>query len=222
MKTIDVEDPEDLQEAWSRVMALWTEQNNLLSNSAGVGEIERQKIVRKWWELTSRVLWILVRSLAKDEETPLEPDFSDDHKLHEVLREMVQEWSAKGIAFQPLVLLAMLAEMSNELGKGNVHALLPGVVRTGRGQTTIRERKEIAIAIAYKLAVKEGRINDKSSTKTVCAAFGVTAQTVQNWVKRRGYICKDLPQISLDPEVLKERLWQAGSWYQSISNKIAK
>lgn len=67
------------------------------------------------------------------------------------------------------------------------------------------ERKDVATAVFYVEAARNGEIVDRSFNKTVCLHYNVQPQTVRRWVRDRDQICEGIkkPPVSRLPALME-------------------
>jgi hypothetical protein len=124
---------------------------------------------RKWWGSVERMLIEFIRQSKLG--TPVSP-----LKAHPL----------------PISIVETLAGLAGYLAVGTIPLPISGVQSKGNSSIGPSERQHISLAIAYKLAaspdglVYDGgtlRVNDPTSTKTICEWFGVRSSTVTKWVR---------------------------------------
>lgn len=110
--------------------------------------------------------------------------------------------------------------MADDLSAGHSFTLMTDAKKSGNAFRA-SERRDIRLAVAYKIAVAKGEFLDLRSTKTVAEAYGVSDQTVRNWVNDPDKIFTYLDTLNLEsaPEIddLPTQMKAAGKRYRTAS-----
>ncbi len=146
---------------------------------------EKSAAVRGWWGIVNRILWMCTRTRMQ---------------------------SGRELQPFPAETFARLANISEELGKGNLPSFVSDVARRGRPLWR-KERHAIAYGVLYIEAAKRGDIPDRAPNKTVRQAYNVTARAVQGWIERRDEIVAGVPRRHLTADQLREKMLKSGAEY---------
>jgi len=185
----------DLQGGWQSLLA---DEERLFNRARELSRENwektdaRSKAVREWWSVANAILWKYTRTQAQ-QNIYLEP--------------------------MPIITMARLANIAEELSNGNVPSFVSDAATSGRPRW-LKERHHIAYAIYYIEAAKRGEIQDRSHNKTVREIYGVSARAVQKWVEERDEICVGVPIRNLDSTLIEKKMRESGAVYQSIGRGI--
>ena len=146
-------------------------------------------MVREWWQLVNALLWKYVRTTA---QTGKPPDG----------------------AF-PAFAFGRLANLAEELSNGIVPTLIEDV-RAGGRPLRLAERRDIARALYYLIAVKEGRIDDRAPVSTVARAYNVTRKAVHKWKSDAERLCVGVPGRNSPPDRIVSCMQDAGARYTRL------
>lgn len=155
----------------------------------------KAEAVRTWWSIVNSILWLQIRTKAQFGHE-LEPP--------------------------AVITLGRLANISEEISNGNIPHFVTDASEVGRNKYWIRERHHISYGILYIEAVRQGEISDNAPNKTVREAFGVSAKTVQNWLKKRDEICVGVPKSNLSGDELLQKVYDCGAIYSRIGRGATK
>ena len=127
----------------------------------------------------------------------------------------------------PQELISILKSLAGYLAVGSIPQPIEDARKEGSHKPGPTERLDIAIAVLYVAAAKEGisrggsilKINDASPIKTVADAYKVEKRTVQKWANKYG-VELFIPD-PFDSTTLKELLLIAGERYQKAGRSRA-
>lgn len=130
-----------------------------------------------------------------------------------LLYQYVKTFNQFGVYLEPMpmMLLARLGHLSDELGRGLIPSFVEDSRSTGGRPMRTAERIDIAKAVYFLQGVSEGVIRCSSPTLTVARNFNVTSATVRNWKARAEEITKNVPEPH--PNMLQEAMEHAGIKY---------
>jgi hypothetical protein len=125
---------------------------------------DRREELRAWWGVVADLLGLYARLSARS--IHVEPP--------------------------PAEALSVLSGLAGYLAVGQIPDPIRDVVGGGRRRPGPTERRDIGLAVAYRLAARPGglvhngetiHIRDRTPTKTLAGWFGVKSNTVQGWVR---------------------------------------
>ena len=127
----------------------------------------------------------------------------------------------------PKELISILKGLAGYLAVGHIPQFIEDARKEGSHKPGPLERLDIAIAVLYVGAAKEGvsrggniiKINDASPIKSVADAYKVEKRTVQKWANKYG-IELFIPD-PFDSHTLKELMLIAGARYQKAGRSKA-
>jgi hypothetical protein len=149
---------------------------------------KKAEAVRERWGVTNAIVMLFVQTRAQF-----------DHELQPF----------------PAYTLDRLANVAEELSKGNLPSFVADAAKAGRPLWR-KERHHIAYGVLYIEAARRGEIEDNAPNKTVRQAYNVTKQAVQNWMKRRDEICVGVPHNYLSSENLHKKMLECAKIYTII------
>lgn len=114
----------------------------------------------------------------------------------------------------PATLLMNMSSVCDFLGGGTIPRCIEDAKSEGGRPLLPSERKDIARAVHFLIAVEEGVVSCRSPVQTVAECFNVTKQTVRNWRKRSDEICWDVERAH--PNVIEEAMRNCGWRYSRI------
>jgi hypothetical protein len=118
---------------------------------------------------------------------------------------------------EPLEALLALAHLADDLAAGTLPEMIRDVAEAFSGRPMGRaERHALAYAVLYIEAALRGEIEDRFPKKTVSEIYGVSAQTVRNWLGRRDELLVRFPSANMDATVLASRMRHAGHRYSKV------
>ena len=158
------------------------------ASTSNASRRKRAVLLRRWWGVANACLSMFIRTKKLYGHT-LEPF--------------------------PAMMLANLANISEEISNGNIPAFVSDAKSGGR-RWRLQERQDIAYAVAYIEAVRRREIEDKSPNKTVRNIYNVSARAVQKWVERRNEILVGVPYKHLSPDQLTKKMRECGEKYSRI------
>jgi hypothetical protein len=150
---------------------------------------EKREAVRQWWQIINALVWRYVRTTAQN-GTPPDGTF-------------------------PAFALGRLANIAEELGNGVVPTIVEDA-RSGGRPLRLGERRDIARALYYLIAVREGRISDRAPVLTVARAFNVTRKAVQKWQGDEERLCVGVPGRKNPPDQIIKSMQDAGLRYSRL------
>ena len=109
----------------------------------------------------------------------------------------------------PKELFLKLAEIAGYLGSGQIPGPIGRVAKRGHS-TSPTEKRDIRVAVTYKLAVDEKLVDDPTSMNSIMTAYGAQLRTVQGWITRYD----PFEQLLKFPNSLRARMEEAGSNYR--------
>ncbi|MCI5041629.1 MAG: hypothetical protein MRY81_18335 [Donghicola eburneus] len=137
---------------------------------------------------------------------------------HEVLAVYNQAQVQLGRTLTPFPGLALmrLSKLTHDLGRGIVSEVIRDASKGRIGRPIgWAERRDIAHAIHYIDACKEGIIADRAYNKTIAQAYDVTSRTVQKWIHGAGSLCANVPRALSHDEIIN-RMQASGKRYARI------
>ena len=178
-----------LEEFWPRLVVQLEEEIEALALRQASGETreELRDSTQSWWTTVSGALRIYAQSKAQG--IPIYPD--------------------------PVFLLERLARVAEDLGNGNIPQIVQDAGDNKRTRWG-RERFDIAYAIFYIDACKDGRIEDRAYNKTVSSTYNVTPKAVRGWLACREEICRGVPCDGYDAERLTKEMKERGRIYARV------
>lgn len=159
----------------------------MIEANSYVGQLVDVEPARQWWQCAASML--LMYSLEQGTGSAL-PEF-------------------------PEGLIQMLQVVAAHFATGNVTDFVDMVVASNAPNAPPMKAECIGWATLYLRAVQAGEIADKTPTKTIVDAYGVSSPAVQKWGKM------DVPEGLMfltalhRPDRLKEKIKSSGDYYRS-------
>ena len=139
--------------------------------------------------------------------------------MNQLLRSFTKSYQnrAEWLEPPPLEALLILAALADQLAGGVIPDLVRDVSEAYSGRPSSRgERHARVYAVLYIEAALRGEIDDRHPKKTVRETYGVTAEAVRGWIRRRDDLLVRFPVMDLTPEVLVLRMQAAGAMYSAV------
>ncbi|MEO1405663.1 MAG: hypothetical protein AAFV54_04135 [Pseudomonadota bacterium] len=182
---------QELQEKWEYLLEVeedvFRRCVSLDQSPEPVSEEEKSAALREWWGCANSILWMMARTKAQHG--------------HELLP-------------HPIVTLARLANISEEISNGKIPRFVSDARKRGRPLWR-KERHCIANAVQYIDATKDGTIFDPHPTKTVSNAFNVTPRAVGKWQERKAELLVGVPMGRTAMEIA-DKMRKAGAVYSKL------
>lgn len=173
---------------------------------------------------------LIYRNAAKDARTFLEKGNTPDRKtFQEVFRAaesvlwaycLPQNIDSDGrpIEYFPIDLAGSLAWHIGYIRTGHLPSTIKDMLRPGSPGVGPHERNDIALAVAYIVAARQGIIVDRHPSKSISELYGVTTRGVRKWQEKyKGTEPSDFyPNIDAPDfeELLNRDVKEAGLRYQ--------
>jgi hypothetical protein len=130
--------------------------------------------------------------------------------------EVLLELNAK--AFRPTRgALAQLSKLAGYLAVGTIPYQIEFARTRGQRSPGPTERSHIGWAVAYRKAVRDGRIKDVCPTQTISKHYDVTPRTVQKWSST---ITPPIGSDKMTGDQIKQEMERAARAYPGPSKKV--
>ena len=190
---------------------------------ADLRNVELAELAGIWGKLIEdEALWSakLGEAVNDEAQSHLVPDMCRAWwgSLHLIIRVYSRAQAQRGLHLHPFPGPAFerLSLLTHELSRGVKSQAITDAMRGNMGRPmSYSERRDIAHAIFYIRAAKEGVIDDRSYNQTVRNAYNVTKRAVQRWCEREAVFCLAVakPQSA---KVLQSKMFECGERYSRI------